>query len=124
LTTRIIDDDGERDEVSGQLNPDWVEWLMNWPLGWTSLDPLPPERVAEWLLSGASWWYIEPPIPRVASDIPNRVGRLKAIGNGQVPACASLAYLLLTSRFCLPKPIHIKKKKRPKKVAKEQLSLF
>ena len=21
----------------GQLNPDWVEWLMGWPIGWTSL---------------------------------------------------------------------------------------
>lgn len=21
----------------GQLNPDWVEWLMNFPIGWTSL---------------------------------------------------------------------------------------
>jgi len=21
----------------GQLNPTWVEWLMNWPLGWTEI---------------------------------------------------------------------------------------
>ncbi|MDD7634577.1 MAG: hypothetical protein PUK20_06600 [Firmicutes bacterium] len=21
----------------GQLNPDWVEWLMGFPIGWTSL---------------------------------------------------------------------------------------
>jgi hypothetical protein len=24
----------------GRLNPRWVEWLMGWPLGWTSLQPL------------------------------------------------------------------------------------
>ena len=24
----------------GQLNPDWVEWLMGWPIGWTDLRPL------------------------------------------------------------------------------------
>ena len=24
----------------GQLNPNWVEWLMGWPLGWTDLKPL------------------------------------------------------------------------------------
>jgi len=24
----------------GQLNPDWVEWLMGWPIGWTDLKPL------------------------------------------------------------------------------------
>lgn len=23
-----------------RLNPDWVEWLMGWPIGWTSLEPL------------------------------------------------------------------------------------
>lgn len=25
-------------EVSGNLNPTWVEWLMGFPLGWTALD--------------------------------------------------------------------------------------
>jgi hypothetical protein len=24
----------------GHLNPDWVEWLMNFPIGWTSIEPL------------------------------------------------------------------------------------
>lgn len=24
----------------GKLNPDWEEWLMGWPIGWTSLEPL------------------------------------------------------------------------------------
>ena len=23
----------------GSLNPDWVEWLMGWPIGWTDLKP-------------------------------------------------------------------------------------
>jgi hypothetical protein len=32
----------------GQLNPDWVEWLMGWPIGWTSLGPLNPEAFREW----------------------------------------------------------------------------
>lgn len=26
--------------IKGQLNPDWVEWLMGWPVGWTSLEPI------------------------------------------------------------------------------------
>jgi len=25
-------------QVSGQLNPTWVEWLMGFPLGWTDLE--------------------------------------------------------------------------------------
>ncbi len=26
------------DQIGGQLNPTWVEWLMGFPLGWTALD--------------------------------------------------------------------------------------
>jgi hypothetical protein len=26
--------------VGGTLNPNWTEWLMGWPLGWTDLKPL------------------------------------------------------------------------------------
>ena len=25
--------------ISGQLNPEWVEWLMGYPAGWTELEP-------------------------------------------------------------------------------------
>lgn len=32
----------------GQLNPDWVEWLMGWPIGWTDLGPLNLEIFHEW----------------------------------------------------------------------------
>ena len=32
----------------GQLNPDWVEWLMGWPIGWTALKPLGMGRFARW----------------------------------------------------------------------------
>jgi len=28
----------------GKLNPDWVEWLMGWPIGWTDLKPLGTDR--------------------------------------------------------------------------------
>jgi len=32
----------------GQLNPEWVEWLMGWPIGWTDLKPLETARFHEW----------------------------------------------------------------------------
>jgi hypothetical protein len=35
--------------VGGQLNPDWVEWLMGWPIGWTALEPLEMDRFQQWL---------------------------------------------------------------------------
>ena len=38
LTTEVIDDMGGRDKVIGQLNPQWVEWLMGWPIGHTELE--------------------------------------------------------------------------------------
>jgi hypothetical protein len=31
-----------------RLNPDWVEWLMGWPIGHTALKPLATDRLAEW----------------------------------------------------------------------------
>ena len=165
----------------GQLNPDWVEWLMNWPIKWTSLEALNYEYLEYWKKASTTgvqrpcgmqeMWFdndvaeapyrpqpikqctkkhsntlcqlswrdsrkrkMERPqkgegvcllwkkislqeskgndmliklcqqtclakakiIPRVATNIPNRVDRLKAIGNGQVPQCVALAYRLLT----------------------------
>lgn len=41
-------------EVGGQLNPDWVEWLMGWPIGWTSMEPLNPDRFRAWLRASQS----------------------------------------------------------------------
>lgn len=32
----------------GQLNPNWVEWLMGWPIGHTALEPLETGRFQEW----------------------------------------------------------------------------
>tara|TARA_A100000172_G_C3040736_1_gene110347 strand:- start:936 stop:1859 length:924 start_codon:yes stop_codon:yes gene_type:complete len=35
-----------------------------------------------------SWWHTEPELGRVANGIPNRVDRLKGLGNAIVPQCA------------------------------------
>jgi DNA (cytosine-5)-methyltransferase 1 len=45
---------------------------------------------------GLHWWNAEPRLERVANGVAARVDRLKAIGNGQVPACAALAWETLT----------------------------
>jgi hypothetical protein len=38
-----------------RLNPDFVEWLMAWPLGWTDFEPVGTEFI-RWLLR---WrWYL------------------------------------------------------------------
>jgi hypothetical protein len=45
--------------------------------------------------SDNTWWAIEPELGRVAHGVADRVHRLKAIGNGQVPLCAATAWGLL-----------------------------
>ena len=34
--------------IPGRLNPEWVEWLMGWPIGHTGLEPLETDRCQEW----------------------------------------------------------------------------
>lgn len=48
-------------------------------------------------ISGAAqdWWATEPDVGRVAHGVAARVDRLRAIGNGQVPAVAALAWKIL-----------------------------
>lgn len=53
-------------------------------------------------MSPSSWWgqdpaeAPEPLVGRVANGVANRVHRLKAIGNGQVPQCAAMAFRILS----------------------------
>lgn len=42
--------------VGGQLNPDWVEWLMGWPTGWTDLKPLEMAKFHEWQRQHSQCW--------------------------------------------------------------------
>ena len=42
-----------------------------------------------------SWWSAEPDVGRVAHGVASRVDRLRALGNGQVPAVVRLAWDLL-----------------------------
>jgi hypothetical protein len=74
------------EHVGGLLNPDWVEWLMGWPIGWTRLDAAPGP------MPDGAWWDTEPDIPRTVPSQPHRVDRLRCLGNGQVPACAAEAF--------------------------------
>ncbi len=36
------------DQIGGQLNPPWVEWLMGWPIGWTDSRPLEMDKFQSW----------------------------------------------------------------------------
>jgi len=49
--------------------------------------------------STSDFWSAEPNVGRVAHGMADRVDRLKAIGNGQVPLCAATAWRLLNERL-------------------------
>jgi hypothetical protein len=68
---------------------------MGWPVGWTALERLGADAFAEWR-GAKAWWRAEPlGVSRVARNVPRRVDRLKALGNGQVPSCVAAAWRLL-----------------------------
>ena len=50
----------------------------------------------EQLRGAASWWETEPDMGRLADGVPDRVDRLKAIGNAQVPIVAATAWKILS----------------------------
>lgn len=69
-----------RTDIGGQLNPDWVDWLMGFPVGWTNIEldmPLPDYD--------PQYFDTEPNIPRTATGIKNRVDRIICDGNAVVP---------------------------------------
>ena len=35
--------------AGGPMNPEWVEWFMGWPIGWTGLNPLEMDKFQQWL---------------------------------------------------------------------------
>ncbi len=77
----------------------WYRWLR--PLqedsadgeGWDS------ESGGSEVISCGEWWHAEPGMGRVASGVANRVDRIKALGNGQVPLCAAVAQVILMRRL-------------------------
>ncbi len=66
-----------------------TSWWQSEPGLGRLADELPPE-----LVSG--WWDIEPDVGRVAAGVKNRVGKLKALGNAQVPLQCALAWRILS----------------------------
>lgn len=76
----------ERIQAVGKLNPDWVEILMNFPVGWT--DPAVPNDQLVWtpFPAGPGPQYDWEP-PRVTTRKDGRRKRLRCLGNAIVPAC-------------------------------------
>ena len=91
----IVADDDDVDvkqkKSEGRLNPDWCELLMNFPVGWTDPEAPLPIITAESLM--ADHWPAPPGVPQRPHEPPrqtlrtdHRRDRIKALGNGVVPA--------------------------------------
>lgn len=90
----------------GLINPIWAEWFQGYVKEWSGLIPTP--RASEWKgaahtryvgggsiqaqplrtdrgYPGRDYWQNEPDVDRVAYGIPNRVDRIRCLGNAVVP---------------------------------------
>jgi DNA (cytosine-5)-methyltransferase 1 len=64
---------------------------------WTERSQEGPQCSGRGMPHAASWWDSEPNVGRVAHGVARRVDRLRALGNGQVPAVAALAWRMLSA---------------------------
>ncbi len=69
LSAQIISQERPVSETAA-LNPDWVEWLMGFPKGWTDVSSGPPNRKES---------------PRMTERMDDRALRLKTLGNAVCP---------------------------------------
>ena len=83
----------DADRPKGCLAPAWTEWLMGVPIGWTSIendiedygDPLPIGT--------------EPALERVTETTPDRIDRIRLLGNGVQPQTAAIAWKVLDAEL-------------------------
>jgi DNA (cytosine-5)-methyltransferase 1 len=81
-------------------------WIVGKNVGNTESTRFSPcelgqREIEPWRTSSrtAQWWASEPNLDRVVNGMADRVDRLKAIGNGQVPLCAATAWTILMERI-------------------------
>ena len=82
LQSQVYHTEGKR--ATGQLNPDWEECLMGFPIGWTDPGCVTPLEWPGWPMPpGLDQYDYEP--PRTTKKKPHRSERVKAMGNTAMP---------------------------------------
>ena len=97
MANQNLSDEEKRNMASGnggRLNPDWVEWLMFMPIGWTDIK-VPNDRLV-WLHPSHDPADLAPDsaeyVPRLTTRRKNCARRIKGIGNAQYSATAFVAF--------------------------------
>ena len=95
--SETISQAGEKGAKKKLLNPEFIEWMMGWIIGWSSIKPLSGKNIQDWReRTGAGVWWLEETVSRLADSDKEIRKRQKAIGNGQVPGCVVAAWELLS----------------------------
>ena len=129
---RVAQSTGLRERRLGCiLNPDWVEWLMGFPIGWTDAEA----RTVPVGVRGDAWRTGNATMPRLIcrrelnhskTDLSprSRVRRIRkrntALGNACVPQCSLLAWTLLHNLVAMEKIQSRHRIKRVRKMSKSQ----
>lgn len=79
------------------LHPEWAEWLMGWPTGWTDITaPCTGLKSWEKTTAAGEWWTDATEVPLLPRTLdkrpPDYVRRIQVLGNGQVPLCAAVTF--------------------------------
>ena len=78
-----------------QTNADWVDWLMGFPIGWSSCSSIVS-------LPFESTWSCEPSIPRLCKTNPANTVRLHLLGNACTRQQCTFAFETLKKQFESP----------------------
>jgi hypothetical protein len=85
--------------AQSKVNPQWVDSVMGWPVGWSDIISSP--NIRQWETSfvhdNRKWEWLGRVCP-VAKSNERTSSRLKCLGNGQVPKTAAMAWKLLTKK--------------------------
>jgi len=101
LAPESFNTDGSHPELSGKLNPRWVEALMGLPIGWTMPSCGQPIANHVHVVTMSSAGNVEDTTQtahvraHIATMIDSRIDELRLLGNGVVPATAALAFTTL-----------------------------